>query len=169
MPHVFVGRSKTTAIRIEAIDGKVSREPTGGMGGFIKPQSQTVLRNLRILVVEDEALVAMLIEEALHDVGAEVIGPAVTVAEAVQFIEMEMGNGGISAAVLDLNLDGQSVLPVADMLAARGVPFIFETGYCDDRMMGNHMTAPIFHKPYDPGTLVEVLASAVARRWYLPS
>ena len=74
-------------------------------------------------------------------------------------------DGGISAAVLDINLDGQRVEPVADRLAALGVPFLFATGYGEGCDTGGHGAAPILDKPFAPERLVaavEALASAKA-------
>ena len=123
------------------------------------------LANKRILLVEDEALVSMLVEDELRDAGAEVLGPAPTVDHALRLVEGAAADGGISAEVLDINLDGRRVEPVADRLAALGVPFLFATGYgeaCDTR---GHGTAPTLHKPFAPERLVaavEALASAGA-------
>jgi CheY-like chemotaxis protein len=82
------------------------------------------LQGLRILVVEDEALVSMLVEEELLDAGALVIGPACSLDEALRLIETAVADGGLSAAVLDINLAGVAVWPAADRLAALGVPFV---------------------------------------------
>jgi CheY-like chemotaxis protein len=119
-----------------------------------------MLENRRVLVVEDEALIAMAVEARLRDAGAEVVGPAFTAAEALRLVEAAAAaDGGISAAVLDLKLaGGETAIPVADALAARGVPFLFATGYgagrCDT---GRHTAAPVLHKPYDPERLVAAL------------
>ena len=126
------------------------------------PGHQTTLRDKRILVVEDEAIVAMLVEDELTNAGAIVIGPASSVEEALQLIEGTASDGGLSAAVLDIHLDGERVSPVADRLAALGVPFLFATGYgvgCDT---GGH-DAPILRKLFHPAALItalEALASA---------
>ena len=125
------------------------------------------LKGKRVLVVEDEALVSMLVEDELRDAGAEVIGPVPTVGDALRLIEAAAADGGISAAVLDINLDGQRVEPVADRLAALGVPFLFATGYGEDFDTGAHGAAPILSKPFAPERLVaavEALASASVRR-----
>ena len=122
-----------------------------------------MLRDKRILVVEDEALVAMLVEDELLEAGAKVVGPAASVDEALRLIETAAAEGGLSAAVLDIDLAGEAARPVADRLAALGVPFLFATGYgvgCDT---GGHAAAPVLHKPFDPHGLVvavETLASA---------
>ena len=121
-----------------------------------------MLRDRRILVVEDEALVAMLAEDELLQAGARVVGPAASVGEALRLIETAAADGGLSAAVLDINLAGERVNPVADRLAALGVPFLFATGYGEGCDTGGH-AAPMLHKPFDSHVLVvtvETLASA---------
>jgi DNA-binding response OmpR family regulator len=108
-----------------------------------------LLRGKRIFVVEDEAIVAMLIEDELLGAGAEVVGPAGSVGDASQLIEAAAADGGLSAAVLDINLDGEAVRPVADTLAALGVPFLFATGYGEHCDTGGHAGAQVLHKPFD--------------------
>jgi DNA-binding response OmpR family regulator len=120
------------------------------------------LEGKRVLVVEDEALISMLIEDELRDAGATVLGPACSVDQALGLIGLAVADGGISAAVLDMNLQAETAMPVADRLAALGVPFLFATGDegCDK---GGHGTAPTLRKPFDPAGLVaavEALASA---------
>ena len=113
------------------------------------PDCPILLRGKRILVVEDEAIVAMLIEDELLEAGAEVVGPAGSVGDALQLIEAAAADGGLSAAVLDINLDGEAVRPVADTLAALGVPFLFATGYGEHCDTGGHEGAQVLHKPFD--------------------
>jgi DNA-binding response OmpR family regulator len=124
------------------------------MGMALSPNRPTTLRDKRILVVEDEAIVAMLVEDGLLDAGAKVLGPAASVDEALQLIERAASDGGLSAAVLDINLNGEAVSPVADRLTALGVPFLFATGYVEGCDTGGHTAAPILHKPFDPTSLV---------------
>src|SRR4029079_11501645 len=81
------------------------------------------LRGSRVLIVEDAVLLALELETGLSEAGAEVIGPAYELEEAMALLERP-----IDAAVLDANLNGRSVMPVADALAARKVPFVFATG-----------------------------------------
>jgi len=108
----------------------------------------------RILVVEDEALVAMLVEDALVEAGYEVIGPARSVAQAMKLLEGETP----AAAVLDLNLAGETSTPVADALARRGVPFVVATGYGVAGVPAAHRAAPVLPKPYDPADLTATIA-----------
>lgn len=117
------------------------------------------LRGRRVLVVEDEALVAMLVEDGLRGAGAEVLGPAASVADALRIVEGAVAaGGGLDAAVLDLNLAGRAVRPVADRLAALGVPFLFATGYGEGCDTGGH-AAPMVQKPFDPEELVAAVGA----------
>jgi CheY-like chemotaxis protein len=116
------------------------------------------LNGRRILVVEDEALIAMLVEDALLDAGADVLGPAATVEEALALFE----SGAPEAAVLDINLAGQVSTPVADLLAERGVPFVVATGYGAAGLPDRHQGAPVLAKPYDPQELVETLERIIS-------
>ena len=130
------------------------------------PVSRGKLSGERVLVVEDEALVAMLLEDELRDAGATVLGPAACVDAAMRLIDGAAAEGGLSAAVLDIDLQGTSVTPVADRLAALGVPFLFVTGYGEGRDTGGHAAAPVLPKPFDPEWLVaavEILASPPSR------
>jgi DNA-binding response OmpR family regulator len=108
----------------------------------------------RVLVVEDEALVAMLVEDALLDAGFGVIGPAATVEEAMSLLARERPD----AVVLDLNLAGETSTPVADALAARGIPYVIATGYGVSGLPAGHQDAMVLAKPYDPAELTAMLS-----------
>ena len=123
------------------------------------PGPPAKLNGKRVLVVEDEALVSMLVEDLLRDAGATVLGPASSVDEALRLVEAAAADGGISAAVLDIDLAGRHVAEVADRLAALGVPFLFATGYGDGRDPGGHGAAPVVEKPFDTGRLVAAVAA----------
>lgn len=107
----------------------------------------------RILVIEDEALVAMLVEDALIDAGFDVIGPARSVSEALALLADDLP----TAAVLDLNLCGETSVPVADELVARGIPFVVATGYGAAGLPDGHRHVPVLPKPYDPADLTAAL------------
>jgi DNA-binding response OmpR family regulator len=109
----------------------------------------------RILVVEDEAMVAMLVEDQLLEAGANVLGPVASLAAALALLDQAEG---CDAAVLDVNLRGESVVPLADALARRGVPFLFMTGYGNADGLGSHARVPVLAKPFEPLELVVVLA-----------
>jgi DNA-binding response OmpR family regulator len=123
-----------------------------------------MLQGRRVLVVEDEALICMLIEDRLIGAGAEVVGPACSVEEALGLIDRAATDGGLSAAVLDIGLDGEMVLPVADRLATLGVPFIFATGYPVWSNRGLHTTAPTLEKPFDGDTLADAVRNLTIGR-----
>lgn len=115
------------------------------------------LAGRRILVVEDEPLVALLIEDLLLDAGAEVIGPAATVAAALALVAADRPEG----ALLDVNLEGEFVYPVAEDLARRGTPFAFVTGYSQlgvDPSFGNVTVLP---KPLPLGDFARRVAKAL--------
>ena len=111
------------------------------------------MKSMRILVVEDDGLVAMLIEDMLDDLGCEVACSAGSVATALQWLE---AGGEADAALLDVNLAGERVWPVADALVARGTPFAFTTGYgeLDEPRFSN---APLLGKPIRGERLEQVL------------
>ena len=116
------------------------------------------LSGQRVLVVEDEALVAMLIEDGLRDAGAKVVGTATTVEHAMAMIEAAMLDGGLTSVVLDLNLGGKLAHAVADKLASLSVPFVIATGYDENCNLGRHTNAPLIQKPFSSN----ILTSAVA-------
>lgn len=115
------------------------------------------LSGRRILIVEDEMLVSMVIEEALKDLGCDVVGPVATRAQALALAEAEPLDG----ALLDVNLGGESVYPVADALSQRGIPFAFVTGYGQGAIADRYATAPALVKPFQLSTVERVLSEIV--------
>ena len=79
----------------------------------------------RVLIVEDEAAISILVEDMLVDFGTEIVGPAARMADAIRLARA----ADVDLEVLDINLAGEATYPVADVLRARGVPFVFATGY----------------------------------------
>ena len=106
----------------------------------------------RVLLVEDESLVAMMMGEVLTELGFSVIGPCATAAEATATI----GSTDVSAAILDVNLDGELVYPVADLLAARDIPFAFITGYGEESLSPRYADVPVLQKPIDRKALQDL-------------
>lgn len=117
----------------------------------------TNLRGSRVLIVEDAVLLALELETGLSEAGAEVVGPAYELAEAMALLD-----GHIDAAVLDANLNGLSVTPVAEALAARGIPFVFATGYGDSAGAPLGFDAPIIRKPYDVTQVAAAVSALLA-------
>lgn len=106
----------------------------------------------RLLVVEDEMLVAMELAEALKSEGWEILGPVGTVEEALALIT---GSSPPDVAVLDINLNGQLVYPVADLLQSRGIPLLFCTGYETPNDDGRYQNCPVVRKPTNLRILAE--------------
>ncbi|HEY8573918.1 HWE histidine kinase domain-containing protein [Phenylobacterium sp.] len=113
----------------------------------------TDLKGAKVLIVEDAVLLALELETGLSEAGAEVIGPAYELEEAMALLDRQ-----IDAAVLDANLNGRSVTPVAEALARRNVPFVFATGYGETAGAPGGFDAPVIRKPYD----VTQVSAAVA-------
>ena len=97
-----------------------------------------------ILIVEDEPLIAMMLEDFLDSLGHTVAATCDTVADALA----RVGQGGFDIAIIDVNLNGEQVWPVADRLAADGVPYILATGGHIEPPPAAHAAAPILAKPY---------------------
>ncbi len=112
------------------------------------------LRGRKVLVVEDEMLVAMLLEDILTDCGC-VLTIASNVASALECAGAEE----LDAAILDENLNGQRSYPVADVLARRGIPFMFATGYGEKELARLYPGRPVLAKPYSEDDLVATLTT----------
>jgi CheY-like chemotaxis protein len=121
---------------------------------MIQPAPIRDLIGLKVMVVEDEALVAMVLEETLAEFGCVVTGSAATVGEALSQLEE---TASLDAAILDVNLGGEKVFPVADALLSRGVPFMFCTGYGPADLAFRYPQSRLLNKPYEPGTLAATL------------
>lgn len=128
------------------------------MAAHGKTDGLRMIANRRILVVEDEALIALDLEMAIEDAGAKLVGPAPTLAEALQLAD----GFEIDGAILDVNLRGQDVFPLAGLLLDRGVPFVFHTGHAERvDLEKRYPGMPVCRKPTTPeellGTLGEML------------
>jgi DNA-binding response OmpR family regulator len=107
-----------------------------------------------VLLVEDEMCLAMMLQDLLEDAGYRVL-KAARVSGALALA----GTESIDAAILDVNLAGKEVFPVADELRRRGVPFMFASGYGDRGLPGSFRGSPMLQKPYDPVALEAMLAN----------
>ncbi|HEX3407625.1 MAG TPA: response regulator [Caulobacteraceae bacterium] len=113
----------------------------------------TPLTGLRLLVVEDEMLVALALEEMLGDFGCVVVDVAGTLDRGLELAEALTLDG----AILDINLGGEKVFPVAERLAERGVPFVFCTAYGTAALPPSFAKTPTLAKPYDENRLRSLL------------
>ena len=114
---------------------------------------------LRVLVVEDEMMVSMLIEDMLTDLGCTVVGPASRLDEAMELAK----ENGLDCAVLDVNLGGQPIFPLADLLREKGAPFAFATGYGDAGLRDVDRGSPVLQKPFREGDLARVLSDLTTK------
>lgn len=105
----------------------------------------------RVLLLEDEMLVAMILEDALELGGYEVVGPVAKVDSALALIHQD---DKLDAAVMDLNLGGHSAIPVADVLAERRIPFLVVTGYGGAALSPPHQHVTVLAKPFSPSELI---------------
>ena len=114
------------------------------------------LQGLRVLVVEDEAAISLLLEDMLLDFGCEVVGPAARLAAALDTVERER----LDLAILDVNVAGEPIYPVAEALLARSVPFVFSTGYGSAGIKDAFRDRPVLQKPFAQHDLKQKLILA---------
>jgi CheY-like chemotaxis protein len=105
----------------------------------------------RVLIVEDEYFLANDLERALRLEGAEIVGPISELSEAIRQVEKD----GFDAAIVDINLHGQSACPVADKLAQEHIPFVFATGYNREILPSRFSEVARFEKPYDVSAIAK--------------
>jgi CheY-like chemotaxis protein len=119
----------------------------------------TALSGLRVLVVDDEALVAMLMEDMLQDLGCEPVGAAARVSQALEMVrDLEF-----DLAVLDVNLAGESIAPVAEAVLARGAAVVFATGYGEAGVPAAFKGRPTLQKPFGIAEVAAKLKEASGR------
>jgi CheY-like chemotaxis protein len=117
------------------------------------PESARGLQGLRVLIVEDEPLIASSLEDVLNDLGCVVIGPAMNLDDAVRLAR----EAEIDGACLDVNLAGEKVYAVADILRERGLPFVFMTGYGQAGLRESDLGRPVLQKPHSVERFVEII------------
>jgi CheY-like chemotaxis protein len=120
----------------------------------------TALDGCRVLLVEDDALIAMDVEGSLRDFGCAVVGPFGSIADSIAALRTERPD----CAVLDLNLNGHSAVALADALALAQVPFLFLSGHSRDVLPERHRKRPFVGKPYMVGSLRATLAELCAEK-----
>ncbi len=131
---------------------RVAAEGNGAAPRPVKPGN-------RLLLVEDEALTGMMMSDMLTELGFDVIGPFGRVADAMAAV----GREDFQAAILDVNLDGEMVYPVADAVVARGVPFVFVTGYGAEGIDRRFAQVPVLQKPIERQMLQSVFVDGGRR------
>jgi PAS domain S-box-containing protein len=124
-----------------------------GMTGqtLVRPD-KALVRGRRLLLIEDETLVGMMMYDTLTDLGFDVVGPINTMAEAAKAVE----HGEFDAAILDVNLNGEFIYPLADIVTSRGLPFVFVTGYSAEGLEPRFSKVPVLQKPIEMERLQEI-------------
>lgn len=117
------------------------------------------IKATRILVVEDEYLIRMLLEDMLADLGYEIAGAVGTIAEASDLA----AKAEFELAILDVNVDGKEIYPVAEILAKRGVPFVFVSGYGEGSLAEPYRGRPSLQKPFQAEQLKTTLEGLLAK------
>jgi CheY-like chemotaxis protein len=112
----------------------------------------------RVLIVEDDVMIRMLIEDMLGDLGFAVAAEASKVHEALAAVN----STAFDVAILDVNLSGETTGPVAEALAARGTPFVFATGYGEHGLPDQFRDRPLLKKPFQIESLRRMLETALA-------
>jgi CheY-like chemotaxis protein len=112
----------------------------------------------RVFLVEDELMIRMLLEDMLDELGYEVAAQAARIDEALDAAK----TAEFDLAILDVNVNGHSISPVADAIAARGIPFVFATGYGERGLPEAHRDRPALKKPFQVDGLGQTLRSALA-------
>lgn len=119
------------------------------------------LSGRRVLVVEDEFLIAMFLEDLLGAAGCHIIGPMPCIAEAMTALAHEPQP---DIALLDFHVAGETSAAVADALAGRGVPMVFLTGFGREALPPRYQDRPVLTKPYDASDLIAALTAALRHR-----
>jgi CheY-like chemotaxis protein len=115
------------------------------------------LAGRRVLVIEDESMVMMLLQDMLADIGCEVIGCASRLTDAIE----KARSLTFDVAILDVNLNGEKTFPIADVLAARGIDFVFATGYGASSLPASFSNTPILQKPFHQQELEHAMRVAL--------
>lgn len=116
---------------------------------------------LRVLLVEDEIMIALLLEEVLVALGCQVIGPIGRLKKALEIAEGE----AVDVGILDVNINGNEVYPVAEALGARGIPFVFVTGYGRQGLSAPYRDSPTLQKPFQVHDLQRAIEEACVAKW----
>jgi CheY-like chemotaxis protein len=127
---------------------------------FVIGLAESSVPGKRVLVVEDELMIRMLLQDMLLDLGHTLAGEAGRIDEALTLAR----HGDFDVAILDVNLNGEPITPVVDILVERGLPFVFATGYGQRGVPESHRTIPILQKPFQAEALARAIEAAVPTR-----
>lgn len=119
---------------------------------------EDLLNGARVLVVEDEAAISMLLEDMLLDFGCTVVGPAARLSTALEMAQVE----NFEVAILDVNVAGEPIYPVAEAIVKRNLPIVFSTGYGGAGIREPFRDRPVVQKPFSQADLKRTLLAAVA-------
>jgi CheY-like chemotaxis protein len=129
-----------------------------GLHAEVNDLSKRQLSNCKVLVVEDEMMIAMLIEDMLDEFGCKLVGSATSISRALDLIGKEQ----VEVAILDLNLDGQDTYAIADALRQNNVPFIFATGHGSAGLRQDYGNRSVLQKPFQARDLETALMEALS-------
>lgn len=121
-------------------------------------EGDELLNGARVLVVEDEAAISMLLEDMLDEFGCTVVGPAARLATALEMAESE----AFEVAILDVNVAGEPIYPVAEAIARRALPLVFSTGYGGAGIREPFRDRPVVQKPFSQADLKRTLVAAIS-------
>ena len=143
---------------VEGVSLSADDSPQDRPGGPISPGngSACIGEGQRVLLVEDEVIVGMMMQEVLTEIGFHVVGPFGKVSEANEVVSHER----LDAAVLDVNLKGEMIYGLAEKLIGQGVPLVFVTGYAPEAIDARFANVPVVQKPVDSAALRRVLSAA---------
>lgn len=160
MPYV-PGTSRTT-IRYKTVPvtaaSRQRDESKGRSFGVSAEANEDLLKGVRVLVVEDEAAISMLLEDMLLDFGCEIVGPAARLATALEMAQSET----FVVAILDVNVAGEPIYPVAEAIVQRDLPLVFSTGYGGAGIREPFRDRPVVQKPFSQADLKRTLISAIS-------
>lgn len=146
--------------RLPEYNASFELQPMAQSVRFSPPSLATVdLPQGKVLVVVDDAILALDLQRLLHEAGYRVIGPATTVAEIQRMIQ----RGDIDCAILDLDIDRRAPLPIADLLAFADVPFVYLTTGVLGPVPSRHRHRPVVEKPFSREILLAAVEKAMAR------
>lgn len=151
-------RARASSIRRSTSPGQPSPEKRVTGAREAGDATLPLPRRARVLVVEDESLVAMMLADMLEEIGCTVVGPVASCAGALRLLEGE----ALDLALLDVNLGGETAYGVADALSRRDVPYIFVSGYGASGLDQDYAAAPVLAKPFQPATLARAIGEILA-------